>query len=99
MALHDVAIRPPDVSGLGEPAYANVAHVSATPYDFRLTFSLLTTPHEGTEVVASTPTFVPRAVTEVVLPAAVVPGVIDLLRAEFESYVSKYGRPDQSARG
>jgi len=33
---------------VGAPVYANVAHATFTPYHFRVTFSLLTVPHDQT---------------------------------------------------
>lgn len=63
-----LAVRAPDLSTVGEPDYANIVHVSYTPYDFRVTFSLLMTPHE--QGAPAPGALTPRAVREVVLPTA-----------------------------
>jgi hypothetical protein len=42
-----LVVEPPDTSASELPRYANVVHVSSTPYDFRLTFSVLQTPPDG----------------------------------------------------
>ena len=80
----------PDVSTVGPPVYANIAHVSYTPYDFRLTFSVLPTPHDHRAGVIAAP---PRAVVEMVLPTGTVEAMVDLLRAEFDRFVEEFGPP------
>ncbi|MDQ1500204.1 MAG: hypothetical protein QOI86_3544 [Actinomycetota bacterium] len=80
----------PDVSTVGPPVYANIAHVSYTPYDFRLTFSVLPTPHDHRNSVIAAP---PRAVVDVVLPIGTVEAMVDLLRAEFDRFVEEFGSP------
>ncbi|HEX3542438.1 MAG TPA: hypothetical protein VHT75_18560 [Acidimicrobiales bacterium] len=86
----------PDLSGLDEPIYANVAHVSSTPYDFRLTFSLFQTPHDRPVDDAQVPPSPPRAVVEVVLPAGSVHSMLDAVRAELDRYTARYGAPHPS---
>jgi Protein of unknown function (DUF3467) len=83
----------PDLTDAGRPVYANVAHVSWTPYDFRITFSLLVTPHDGAAPARPDATFVPRAVAEVVIPAAAVESLTDLLRTELSRFVDRMGAP------
>lgn len=76
------------------PVYANVAHVTFTPYDFRVTLSLLTLPHDETsghttDIAALTP----RAVAQVVVPAGAVGSLVDLLRADLDRYIEQFGAP------
>ena len=60
----DLAVGPPDLSMVGAPVYANVAHTTFTPYDFRVTFSLLTVPHDQPSgSVASITALAPRGRT------------------------------------
>ncbi len=89
-----LAVALPDETGVAAPVYANVAHVSTTPYDLRITFSLLVTPHgQDGSTPGGLPALMPRAVTEVVLPSAAVESLIELLRVELDAYVQRYGRP------
>jgi len=88
--LVTLAVDAPDVSALGPPAYANVAHVSSTPYDFRITFSLLSTSDNGRAgLVAERP----RAIAEVVFPVGAVESLVELLRAELDRFVDEFGPP------
>jgi hypothetical protein len=45
MHSHDLAVGLPDLSMVGAPVHASVAHATFTPYDFRVMLSLLTVPH------------------------------------------------------
>jgi hypothetical protein len=97
--VHTTAIETPDLATAGVPVYANVVHTSFTPYDFRITFSLLTVPHDqpggaGTEpeVVSLTP----QAVAQVVLPAGALASVVDLLRAQLDQFIDQFGAPQPS---
>ena len=85
-----LAVKAPDVSGLGLPIYANVAHVSSTPYDFRITFSMLTTSLDGSAGLVAEP---PQAIAEVVIPVGAVESLVDLLRAELGRFVDEFGEP------
>jgi hypothetical protein len=93
---HDLAVGLPDLSTVGAPVYANVAHVTSTPYDFRVTFSLLTVPHGespgGMSDIAAL-ALAPRAVAQVVVPAGAVGAMAELLRAELDRYVDRFGQP------
>jgi hypothetical protein len=96
-----LAVRGPDLSTVGEPDYANVVHVSYTPYDFRVTFSLLMTPHEQGAALppgGSLAALTPRAVREVVLPASAVESLIDVLQAQLDEFVGRYGPVEPSVR-
>ena len=93
---HDLAVGLPDLSMAAAPVYANVAHTTFTPYDFRVTFSLLTVPHDqpsGSLASVAALALQPRAVAQVVLPAGAVESLVDLLRAEFDRYVEQFGPP------
>jgi hypothetical protein len=95
MQRHDLAVGLPDMSTVGAPVYANVAHANSTPYDFRVTFSLMTVPHDevgGPSALAGM-VMVPRAVAQVVIPVGAVESVVDLLRAELDRYVDEFGPP------
>jgi hypothetical protein len=86
-----LVVEPPDTSASELPRYANVVHVSSTPYDFRLTFSFLQTPNDGpADTFPPAPT---RPVVEVVLPAASIDSLLDLVRAELDRYVDRFGPP------
>jgi hypothetical protein len=85
-----LAVQAPDVSSLGAPTYANVAHVSSTPYDFRITFSLLSvSPDSKAELVADRP----RAMAEVVFPAGAMESLVEVLRSELDRFVDEFGAP------
>jgi hypothetical protein len=84
-----VTVDPPDVSALDAPAYANVAHVSFTPYDFRITFSLLTASLDSGMLLSDAP----RPVAEVVIPSASVEGLVDLLRDQLDRFAEAFGPP------
>jgi hypothetical protein len=84
-----VTVDPPDISPLDAPVYANVAHVSFTPYDFRITFSLLSASLESGALMSNAP----RAVAEVVIPSAAVESLLDLLRGELDRFVEAFGTP------
>jgi hypothetical protein len=86
-------VKPPDLSDIPPPVYANVVHVSRTPFDFRVTFSLLTTPHDQPSRDAFAPVEAVRGVAEVVLPAAVMDSVLELLRAGLTEYSERFGAP------
>jgi hypothetical protein len=83
---------------MNAPVYANVIHVSHTPFDFRVTFSLLATPQEDSAdgggviprpVVALNPT----TVAELALPPATIDAFIDLLRQQLKDYTAQFGSP------
>jgi hypothetical protein len=83
-------VEAPDVSALGPPIYANVAHLSSTPYDFRITFSLLCTSRDGRAALVAER---PLAVAEVVFPAGAVESLVDLLQEELDRFVKEFGAP------
>jgi hypothetical protein len=103
--LHDLSVGLPDLTGAAPPVYANVAHASFTPYDFRITFSLLTFPDDRVPAPGADSgvmSLTPRAVAQVVLPAASIDSVVDLLRTELDRFVEEFGAPQPTvmrARG
>ena len=86
MATDKLVVNAPDLTEMEPPLYANTFHVSFTPYDFRVTFSLLSPFMDGLPAEAV-------GVGEVVLPAAAVESFLDILRAELNEFVERYGRP------
>jgi hypothetical protein len=91
-----VTITPPDLSTVGPPVYANSATMTFTPYDFRITFSLLTMPDDqGSIPEPGAAVLTPRAVAEVVVPAGVVGQLADVLRAELKQYGERFGEPQR----
>ena len=83
----------PDRSTVGPPIYANVAHISFTPYDFTITFSQLAPTHGDPAFLINE---APTAVAEIVVPAASVESLVDLLRAQLDSFVDEFGAPRPS---
>jgi len=83
----------PDLADAERPVYANVAHVSWTPYDFRITFSLLMTPHDETRFRLAEAAMVPHGVAEVVMPAQAVESLAELLRSELKEFADRFGAP------
>jgi hypothetical protein len=69
--------------------YSNLAHVSFTPFDFRISFSLMRARVDSHGLVAEPP----AEVAEVVLPAAAVEPLVDLLRAELRRFTEEFGAP------
>ncbi|HZA79027.1 MAG TPA: hypothetical protein VE623_21840 [Acidimicrobiales bacterium] len=93
---HDLAVGLPDLSTAAATVYANVAHATFTPYDFRLTFSLLIAPHDqtsGDTTDIAAVALAPRAVAQIVVPAGAVGSLVDLLRAAFDRYIEQFGPP------
>jgi Protein of unknown function (DUF3467) len=87
-------VGPPDLTTCGPPLYANVASVSYTPFDFRVTFALLSVPQNAPASSGlDAPTLVPRAVAELVLPPAAMPGLVDVLRTELSQFHRRFGMP------
>jgi hypothetical protein len=91
VAEQQLVVDLPDTSVAGRPFYANVSHVTHTPFDFRLTFSLLARPRPGADVDPLVAEERPDVVAEIVIPVAAVSSLIDLLKAELSSYQSRFG--------
>jgi hypothetical protein len=99
--IPSLSVGPPDVTAdTPAPIYANVAHTSFTPYDFRITFSLLTQPHDRSPVPGPAPdvlTLDPEAVAQIVVPAGSVGALIDLLRTALDRFEEEFGEPQPTA--
>jgi hypothetical protein len=94
--MHNVATGTPDLVTAAVPVYANVVHTSFTPYDFRITFSLLTVPHDepgGRGPEPEVLSLTPQAVAQVVLPAGALESVVDLLRTQLDQFIDQFGPP------
>jgi hypothetical protein len=89
-----ITVARPDDSDAGPRVYADVSHVAFTPYDFRITFSLLPSPRGSSGLPIETP----EAMVEVVLPPAAVEALVDTLRAEFDRFVEEFGAPRPSVQ-
>lgn len=98
MSPQEIKVAAPDLTMSAAPVYANVAHVSYTPYDFRITFSLLMAPHDQPAANPLDAGLTPRGVVEVVLPAAAVDSLAELLRAEMGDFVERFGAPQPQLR-
>jgi hypothetical protein len=90
-----LVVAPPDMTDAELPMYANVVHISSTPFDFRLTFSILQTPHGGPRSDPFAPSAPPRLVCEVAMPVAAVESLIDVLKHEVEEYTNRFGAPQR----
>jgi hypothetical protein len=87
-------IAPPDMTAVGMPLYANTSNVTFTPFDFRLSLSLLTMPHDqGSLPDRGAIVLTPKGVAEIVIPAGAVGQFADVLRAELGLYVERFGEP------
>ena len=80
------------------PVYANVIHVSHTPFDFRLTFSLLGMPRGdsadgGSVIPLPAVALSPTTVAELVLPPATIEALIELLQQQLNGYTAEFGSP------
>jgi len=93
METKRLVIGPPDMTGAPLPVYANITHASFTPYDFRLTFSLLSTPHDRSERDPLAPSAPPRPVVEVVVPVGAVRSLLDVVGLEYDDFVKRFGAP------
>lgn len=83
------------------PTYANFVNVNHTPWDFRLTFAVVRTPLEG-EVGPDEDGNLeihPEGVSEVIIPANLVFGLISALKENFDRYVGTYGAPGMDPEG
>lgn len=89
----DLALGNPNLTSAELPTYANVVHVSSTPFDFRLTFSLLLTPHDQPRSDGFVASESPRAVAEVIMPAAAVHSLLELVRNELAVFTERFDEP------
>jgi hypothetical protein len=98
VAGQQLVVDRPDLSDAGRPFYANVAHVAYTPFDFRLTFSLLASPRDGADLDPLLPEERPDVVAEIVIPVAAVDSLTDLLGTALASYQEHFGAPGPQVR-
>lgn len=86
-----IQIGPPTVPDFVRPSYANSVNVTFTPHDFLFVFSQLSMPIDlepGSERTIS-----PTAQCEVIIPASVMNGLIDLLKRQLDAYLENFGLP------
>jgi hypothetical protein len=83
------------------PVYANYANVNYTPWDFRITFAVVRSPVPGAEedAVRGQGVVQPEAVTEVIVPATLMHGLISALQSAFARYLDAYGPPGLEPTG
>ena len=93
----ELEVRRPDLRGIGAQTYANVVHVTSTPYDFRLTFSLMQTPHDQPASEVFVAEEAPQAVAEILLPAGGIEAVLAAVRHELDIYAERFGTPHPMA--
>lgn len=95
-----ITIGKPEIPEYLRPTYANLVNGNFTPYDFRLVFSLLTTPVGGPPDGAGSVVEVhPVAVADIVIPASVMHGLISLLQEQFNAYLDQFGAPGLEPEG
>jgi hypothetical protein len=98
VAQRELVVDLPDYSDSGMPIYANVSHVAFTPFDFRITFSLLPTPHDGHDDNPLVPESPPVAVAEIVMPVSAIGSLVELLKTELDDFTSRFGSPGPELR-
>lgn len=94
----ELDVRAPDLTGMGAPTYANVVHVTSTPYDFHLTFSLMQTPHDQPPGEVFVAEEAPRAIAEILLPAGSIEALLAAVRHELDIYAKRFGTPHPVAQ-
>ena len=89
---------PPEME---QGTYANVLSVGSTEYDFVLTFAQATVPREGAGEVNKDGVilFSVPAKTRIVLPALLIPRVLQVLQETFEKYVKTRGIQPPEEKG
>ena len=99
--LEEVSIGGIEVPDFLRPQYANHVAVNHTPWDFRLVFSVLTTPLAGaeTEEVKADGEIHPEAIADMIIPANLMFGLIAALQTSFDRYMSEYGAPGMDPEG
>ena len=84
------------------PVYANHVQVNHTPWDFRLTFSVLRAPvpgQEQDEVNKKGGVVHPEAIADIIVPANLMHGLIAALQTNFSSYLDQFGPPGLNPEG
>ncbi len=93
------SIGPPELPEYLRSTYANIVAANFTPYDFRLVFSLLTTPLDMGADDSGTVTLRPTGVADIIIPASVMHGLISLLQEQFNLYLDQFGAPGLDPTG
>lgn len=95
------SIGPPQFPEYLRPIYANFATVNHTPWDFRITFGLVTAPAAPEEAsgVEQTGEARPVAVADVIVPANLMFGLITALKQNFDNYIALHGAPGMNPEG
>lgn len=86
--------KPEDPEFHARPHYANVVGASQTPWDIKLTFSLLDPPTNPSVDEHGTFVIRPKIVSEVMVPSKVAREMIDLLRRALEAQAVQFGSSD-----
>ena len=84
-----------------KPLYANYVSVNHTPWDFRLTFSVVKAPVPGPEreEAERQATLLGEAVADLMIPASLMHGLISALTSNFDTYIKQYGPPGLEPEG
>jgi hypothetical protein len=97
---HQVGIGGIDVPEHLRAHYANFLSINHTPWDFRLLFAVVKSPAPGDETDAAQSRGVrPQAVSEVIIPANLMHGLISAMQGNFEKYLDMYGAPGMDKEG
>lgn len=96
-----LSIGPVEVPDHLRPHYANFVNVNFTPWDFRLVFALLRAPAPGEERDAAIEAggVRPQAVSEMIVPANLMHGLIMALQDNFQQYLTQFGVPGMDPEG
>ena len=95
-----VGIGPVDVPEHLRAHYANYLNINHTPWDFRLLFAVVKAPAPGEEATAAQEHGIrPQAVSEVIVPANLMHGLISAMQGSFEKYLDQYGPPGMDREG
>ena len=96
-----IRVGPPTEPDYLRPVYANTLNINFTPYDFKLTFSLLNMPLEippgadpGEPIEVH-----PSAVAEVIVPATLMHALISVINDQFDRYLEQFGPPGLDPQG
>ncbi|HEX5583730.1 DUF3467 domain-containing protein [Gaiella sp.] len=95
-----VGIGPVDVPEHLRAHYANYLTINHTPWDFRLVFAVMKAPTPGDEAAAAQERGIrPQAVSEVIVPANLMHGLISAMQGSFGKYLDQYGPPGMDKEG
>ena len=99
--LEEVRIVGIEVPDFLRPQYANHVSINHTPWDFRLTFSVLRTPLVGAETKEAKADggVHAEAIADMIIPANLMFGLITALQSNFDGYMNEYGAPGMDPEG